>query len=259
MSRWLAGRRVVITRPEEQTGDLCERLLALGAEPILFPVIAIVPPEPGGPVDDAIARLADYDWLIFTSVNGVEYFWARLAELSSSVNENGRAGAIFQGKVAAIGPKTAEVLHSHGLAVHLVPGEYRAEAILDEIGDIAGQRILLPRADIARPALARGLRARGAQVDEVMAYRTVQAHPSPAAFEALRSGVDVLTFTSSSTVRHFVALTAGLDYGDPLIACIGPVTADTAHELGLRVDIVAEEYTIDGLVRALKDGLERDK
>jgi uroporphyrinogen-III synthase len=203
--------------------------------------------------------LADYNWLIFTSVNGVEYFWARLIELSPSVFPGGWAGAIFQGKVAAIGPRTAEMLRSHGLAVHLVPGEYRAEAILDEIGDVTGQRILLPRADIARPALARGLRTRGAQVDDVTAYRTVQGHPPPAAFEALRIGVDVLTFTSSSTVRHFVALTGGLDYGDPLIACIGPVTADTAHELGLRVDIVAEEYTIDGLLEALEDRLRREK
>jgi uroporphyrinogen-III synthase len=237
---------------------LGERLRALGAEPILFPVITILPPEAGGPLDEAVARLADYDWLIFTSVNGVEHFWARLTELVPAVRENGWPGAPFRGKIAAIGPKTAAELHSHGVAVDLMPEEYRAEAILDEIGDVAGLRILLPRADIARPALARGLRAAGAHVEEVTAYRTVQGHPPPAAFDILRAGVDVLTFTSSSTVRYFVALTDGLDYGDPLIGCIGPVTAATAHELGLHVDIVAKEYTVDGLLEALEDRLKRD-
>jgi uroporphyrinogen-III synthase len=159
-------------------------------------------------------------------------------------------------KIAAIGPATAEALHQRGALVHLMPAEYRAEAILDEIGDVAGQRILLPRADIARPTLADGLRALGAQVDEVAAYRTVAGVPPPPAFDALRAGVDVITFTSSSTARNFVALTAGLDYGDPLIACIGPVTATTARELGLHVDVVAKEYTIDGLLNALISNLQ---
>jgi uroporphyrinogen-III synthase len=117
---------------------------------------------------------------------------------------------------------------------------------------VAGLHILLPRADIARPVLADGLCALGARVDEVPTYHTVRGNPPQAAFDALLAGVDVITFTSSSTVRNFVALTDGLDYGDPLIACIGPVTAATARELGLHVDIVAEEYTIDGLLEALK-------
>jgi uroporphyrinogen-III synthase len=240
VSHWLKGRRVVVTRPESQAEELCSRLRALGAEPIEFPAIAIVPPEEAGGLERAIARLDGYDWVIFTSANGVEQFWARLA------------GKDFRGRVAAIGPATAEALRQRGIPVHLVPAEYRAEAILDEIGEVAGQRILLPRADIARPALADGLRAMGAQVDEVAAYRTVPGRPAPAAFDALRAGVDVVIFTSSSTVRNFVALTAGLDYGDPAIACIGPVTAATARELGLRVDAVAREYTIDGLLDSLK-------
>jgi uroporphyrinogen-III synthase len=154
--------------------------------------------------------------------------------------------------VAAIGPATAAALQQRGVRVDLTPGEYRAEAILDAIGDVAGQRILLPRADIARPDLALGLAARGAAVDEVVAYRTILAIPSQAVFESLRAGVDVITFTSSSTVRNFVALTAGMGYGDPLIACIGPVTAAAARDLGLRVDVTAEEYTIEGLVEALR-------
>jgi uroporphyrinogen-III synthase len=248
----LAGRRVVVTRPEDQGQELCQRLLALGAEPIQFPVIAIVPPEPDGPLDQAISRLAEYDWIIFTSVNGVEQFWARLTELRPWADEDRRPGLPFPGKVAAIGPKTAEALRSRGAGVQLMPEEFRAEAILDEIGEVDGQYVLLPRADIARPALAKGLRAMGAQVDEVTAYRTIRGQPPRTAFDALRAKVDIVTFTSSSTVRNFVALTQDLDYGDPLIVCIGPVTAGTARELGLRVDGMAKEYTIEGLLEALE-------
>jgi uroporphyrinogen-III synthase len=245
MTQELTGRRVVVTRPQDQSQKLCDRLQALGAEPIIFPVIAIAPPEPDGPLDHAIARLDSYDWIIFTSVNGVKYFWARLLEQPTQRSISGP-------KIAAIGPATAQALRQQGVSVHLMPAEYRAEAILDEIGDVAGLHILLPRADIARPVLADGLCALGARVDEVPTYHTVRGNPPQAAFDALLAGVDVITFTSSSTVRNFVALTDGLDYGDPLIACIGPVTAATARELGLHVDIVAEEYTIDGLLEALK-------
>ena len=247
MSHRLSGLRVVVTRPENQVDGMCNRLRALRAEPIEFPVISIAPAEAGGPLDRAIVQLDRFDWVIFTSVNGVEQFWARLVEVRTQ-SHNGP----IRGKVAAIGPATAAALRQRGVRVHLVPGEYRAEAILDEIGGVAGQRILLPRADIARPALAEGLRARGAKVDEVAAYHTVLGQPHPAAFDALRTGVDVITFTSSSTVRNFLRLTDGLDYGDPLIACIGPVTAATAREMGLHVDVVAKEYTIDGLLEALK-------
>jgi uroporphyrinogen-III synthase len=253
----LTGLRVVVTRPENQAQELCDRLRALGAEPVIFPTISIVPPEAGGPLDQSIARLPNYDWVIFTSVNGVKHFWARLVEAGRSSRADGEDELFIRGRVAAIGPATAEALRQRGVLAHLMPAEYRAEAIVDEIGDVAGQRILLPRADIARPALADGLRAKGAQVDDVPAYRTVRGEPPAAAFDVLRAGVDVVTFTSSSTVRNFVSLTQGLDFGDPLIACIGPVTAATARELGLRVDVTAEEYTVDGLLEAL-EVMERD-
>jgi uroporphyrinogen-III synthase len=247
----LTGLRVVITRPEGQSEALCEQLRALGAFPIAFPVIAITPPEPGGDLDRAITGIANYDWIIFTSVNGVEHFWARLTAMREQpgTDVNGIPG--FRGSAAAIGPRTAAALRQRGASVHLMPDEYRSEAILDAIGAVQGQRILLPRADIARRELANGLRALGARVDEVTAYRTVPAKPQAAAFEELRQGVDIITFTSSSTVRGFVALTAGISYGDPLVVCIGPVTADTALGLGLHVDAVAEEYTTDGLIEAL--------
>ncbi|PWH18230.1 MAG: uroporphyrinogen-III synthase [Ardenticatenia bacterium] len=252
MAKGLAGLRVVITRPETQSETLYERLCRAGAVPILFPVITIAPPEPGGALDHAIRRLSEYDWIIFTSVNGVQQFRTRLANLRevSVAQLQGIPG--FNGKVAAIGPKTAEALHRSGVTVHAVPSEYRAEAILDVLGGVQGMRILLPRADIARAELAVGLRERGAVVDEVAAYRTLPTTPPPHAFEQLRQGVDVVIFTSSSTVRHFVTLTRGIDYGDPAIACIGPVTAETARQSGLHVDIVAEEYTVDGLFRALE-------
>ena len=197
MAERLSGARVVITRPEGQLEPLCERLRTLGAEPIKFPVIAVADPIPGGDLDRAINHLTDYDWIIFTSVNGVEHFWARLASvLGKGVT---RTGGIpnFGGKIAAIGPATAAALAQHRIGVHLVPGEYRAEAILEAIGDVDGSRILLPRADIARADLAHGLRERGAHVDEVPAYRTVPATPPPEAFEELGRGVDIIAFTSS--------------------------------------------------------------
>jgi uroporphyrinogen-III synthase len=251
MTDCLKGCRIVVTRPENQSEALCERLHALGAEPIRFPVIAIAAPEPGGALDQALGRIGDYDWIIFTSVNGVEHFWTRLAARQGK-REAERVGlSNYRGMIAAIGPATAAALEHRGAAAHLMPTEYRAEAILDAIGDVDSLHILLPRADVARAELARGLRERGAHVDEVAAYRTVPATPSPSAFEELRRGVDILTFTSSSTVRNFVALTADLSYGDPLVACIGPVTADTARQVGLRVDMVAEDYTTEGLVDAL--------
>lgn len=247
MCHCLTGRRVVVTRAEGQVLGLVSHLRALGAEPVVFPVIAIAPPEVGGPLDRAIAQLERYDWVVLTSANGVEHFLTRLVEIKVSPRDH-----TIRGRVAAVGPATAAALRQRGVPVHLLPDEHRAEAILDEIGDVAGQRILLPCADIARPTLTKGLRALGAQVDRVTAYRNVLGKPIPAAYDALRAGVDVLTFTSSSSVRNFLALTQGLDYGAPLVACIGPVTAATARELGLRVNVVPEEYTIEGLVEKLK-------
>ena len=243
---------MVVTRPESQAQVLCDRLRALGAYPIKFPVIAIVPAEPGGGLDQAIEQMIRYDWIIFTSVNGVEHFWARMEAVGTSSN-TGETGILnFAGKVAAIGPATAVALRERGAVVHLMPDVYCAEAILDHIGNVADQCILLPRADIARPDLADNLRARGSHVYEVATYCTVSVTPPASAFDAVRRGVDVVTFTSSSTVRHFVKVTAELDYGHPLIACIGPVTAATARKFGLHVDTVAQEYTVDGLVEAMR-------
>ncbi len=242
----LAGWRVLVTRPAGQADDLVGRLRSLGAEPVVCPTIRIVPPPDWAPLDRALAQLGSYDWVIFTSVNGVRFVGERLAALGSS------AAALAGCRLAAIGPATRQALLDQGLSVALMPGKYVAEAILDEIGDVAGQRILLPRADIARKALAEGLQARGAQVDEAAAYSTV------AAAEDLPAGpVDVATFTSPSTVRNFLGLldaagqAAGAYLTGARVACIGPITARAALEAGLPVDIEASEHTVDGLVRAL--------
>jgi uroporphyrinogen III methyltransferase / synthase len=245
------GKRILVTRAREQASELSRQLAELGAEPIEFPVIQILPLEDYAPLDAALAQ--KYDWVIFTSVNGVKFLWERLMA-------RGHDARRFAGsRLAAIGPATAEELMHHGLRADFVPREYITEAILEQIGNVVGRRILLPRADIAREALEQGLRERGAIVDDVAAYRTVAIdvnHPLVQHIRALieHDEIDAITFTSSSTVRGLVA---ALNQKTEIInlrskiACIGPITAQTARELGLRVDVIAEEYTIQGLVNAL--------
>src|SRR5262245_47314601 len=163
----LSGKRIVVTRPAAQAGDLIARLRALGAEPIACPSIAIAPPADYAPLDAAIERLDSYDRLIVTSANGVRALLGRMAALGHDT------GLLQRLPIGAIGPATARALEQYGLQASFMPTAYVAEAILDQIGDVAGQRILLPRADIAREALADGLRTKGALVDEIAAYRTV--------------------------------------------------------------------------------------
>jgi uroporphyrinogen-III synthase len=259
--RPLQGKRIVITRPVAQAGDLIARLCALGAEPIACPAIAIAPLADYAPLDRAIARLAEYDRLLVTSANGVRALLERMAALGQD------AARLRRLAIGAIGPATARMLAEYGLQAGFVPTSYVAEAILHEIGDIAGQRILLPRADIARDALAVGLRAQGAFVDEIAAYRTVPGPGAPALAARLRvQEIDAITFTSSSTVRYLLdgLESAGLSRPDArvlllraAILCIGPITAATAREEGLRVDTIAREYTGDGLVAALVEWFAR--
>ena len=240
----LESRRILVTRSRAQAAELCERLAAQGATPIVFPTIEIAPLEDTTELDRAISNLAQYQWIVFTSVNGVKAFWQRLDVAGASLRP------IATRRIAAIGPATARALEQHQVKANLIPEEYVAEAIVESIGDVAGQHVLLPRAEIARQALALELQQRGAIVDEIAAYRTVPATPDPAGLAELKRGVDAIAFTSSSTVRNLVAL-AGDMTGEAAIVCIGPITADTARELGLRVDVVATDYTMDGLVAAL--------
>lgn len=245
----LSGKRILITRPRSQAADLEVLLEAEGARVILFPTIEIAPLDDTTRLDTALGDLAAgvYNWVIFTSVNGVEACRQQIARTGGSVPQ------IFtSARVAAIGPSTARALQALGIRVEFVPQEYVAERILDGLGQVAGQRILLPRAEIARPALAEALAQSGAQVDEIPVYHTLQAQPDPAGLAALREGVDMILFTSSSTVRNYVALTDG-QTGQARVACIGPITAGTARELGLAVDITAREYSMPGLVKALKE------
>lgn len=265
----LAGKRVVVTRARAQAAALCDRLAGLGACPIVLPTIEIAPLDDYDALDRAIRDLSQYQWVVFTSVNGVEFFWQRLALAGE--------GRLPRLQIAAIGPATARALEERGVRPALVPDEYVAEALAAAIGDAAGQRVLLPRAELAREALADELGRRGAIVHEVPAYQTLPAALDLRGLAELRRGVDAVTFTSSSTVRNFVALVSGQDsyvdaaairrlgpdgvpmpsLGAAIIACIGPVTAQTAREAGLPVDAVAATYTMDGLVTALVEYFAR--
>jgi len=247
--RPLFGKRILVTRSAEQAGDLTRLLLAAGAEPVELPLVQVLPVENPGDLDGALQRR--YDWIVFTSVNGVRAVWERLQAMGAD------ARALAGRRLCAIGPATAAELATHGLRADYVPEEYIAEAVVAGLGDVGRQRVLLPSSDIARDALAQGLRSRGAIVDKVAAYRTVAAPmgdpASQPAIQALEQGqIDALTFASSSAVRAFVQAGLWSRAGrKPLVACIGPVTANTARELGLPVDVVAAQYTIPGLVTAL--------
>jgi uroporphyrinogen III methyltransferase / synthase len=250
-NRPLFGQRVLVTRTREQASLLSARVRALGAEAIELPTIHIAPPEDWEELDRAISALPGYDWIVFTSVNGVDYFWQRLRSAGRD------ARALHGIHLAAIGPATAAALGDRGLQADYVPDEYVAEAIAAGLEAVRGKHILLPRADIARPALADLLRERGASVAEIGAYRTLQPEIDPEELHKLLARITVATFTSSSTVRNLASMArqAGLDLSQALahttVVCIGPITAGTARDLGLPVQVVAEEYTIDGLVKAL--------
>lgn len=247
----LSGKRIVVTRPRAQADGFAKQLEALGASTIAFPVIEIGQVEDTTSLDRALAKLSCYEWMVMTSVNGVEKVWERLDRLGlkDCFPENVH--------IAAIGPKTAEALRDHGVTPDFIPEEYVAEAIVPGMGDLRDQWVLLPRADIARPALAQAILESGGIAHEIAAYRTLPNQPDARALESLEAGVDLLTFTSSSTVRNFdrIVRDVGLDPlnlpGKPLVACIGPITAQTAQAQGFRVAIVATEYTTKGLCHAI--------
>ena len=319
----IEGKRILVTRSGEQAGVLSEKLRALGAIPIEFPMIRVVPPIDWQPVDEAVRRLCAweahavsyqtaqaarlpgagqeqpyYAWLVFTSANGVRYFFERVHTLGYD------SSAIRGTRVAAIGTATEASLGEHGISADLVPGEFVAEGLVAALVEdaekrgesLAGKRVLLARAAEARSTLPMGLQEAGASVEDVAVYRTVPVsgddETGRQVLRMLREGqVDVLTFTSSSTVRNFVQWVndnlvddreeePGRPQGTPVqytmpahrddsgraslvgalmqrwnpdmaVACIGPVTARTARELGLQVQIEARESTIDGLIEGI--------
>jgi uroporphyrinogen III methyltransferase/synthase len=246
-ARPLFGRRVIVTRAREQASGLVERLHELGAATVELPVIEIAEPADGGAALRGAARLVGtYDWVTFTSANAVVRFFAALGEVGADTR------ALGGRRVAAIGPGTADALASAGVRPDLVPERFVAESLLEAFPPGPG-RVLLPRAAVARDALPGGLAERGYTVDVVEAYRTVVGRPSAEALVAAATA-SAVTFTSSSTVTNFLAMAGDVPV-PPMVACIGPITADTARAAGLTVDVVAAEHTIDGLVTALVGAL----
>jgi uroporphyrinogen III methyltransferase/synthase len=250
--RPLFGKRIVVTRSRDQASELVDRLNRLGGEVLEFPTIRIEPPLDIQPIQNAIKQLQKYNWIIFTSVNGVESFFEQL----HTANRDARC--FSSAKVCAIGPATAGRLQKFGITADLIPPRFVAESIvetLSEIDDLAGKRILLARGDIARAGLPQSLKKLGAAVDEIIAYRTIADDSSTDGItDAIKQdSIDWITFTSSSTVRNFFKrIDAKLLSGKKLrLASIGPITSDTIKEVGLSVDVEAEEYTIIGLVNAV--------
>ena len=243
----LFGRRVVVTRARVQAGALGARLRELGAEVIELPAIEIRDLDDYSALDAAIERLEDYDWLIFTSVNGVEHFLRRLDHSRRDLRS-------IRGRLAAIGPATAAHLRQLHLKVDVVPNDFVAESLLAAFApyEMAGRRVLIPRAQAAREILPEQLRARGAKVDVAPAYRTmVPEEAAGRVAEAFSRRPDWITFTSSSTVTNFVRAAGKQVLEGVRIASIGPVTSGTVRSYGLTVDAEAQPYTIDGLVAAL--------
>ena len=256
----LFGRCLVVTRPRAQAAGFIDALTDLGADVLPCPTIEIVPPASWAPLDAAIDRLASYDWLVLTSVNGVAMFFDRLRERQRDVR------ALHRARIAAVGSETAAAIAARGLQVDVVPEEFRAEAVAEAMraAGVAGARILLPRAAVAREILPAMLRDAGATVDEVPAYETIapRGDLSELRDRLARRAVDLVTFTSSSTVRNFVAL-IGADAG-PLLAgvraaCIGPITADTAHAAGLEVVVQPATYTIAAFTTAIETYLRKPR
>ena len=236
--RPLAGKRIVVTRPESRS--LAEALERLGAEVSIVPLIEIRPVEDPRALDAAVENLRDYDWVVFTSVNGVAAVGERLSGI-------GHRAA----RVAAVGPVTAEAVRALGVEPSFV-AQRASEDIAAGLGQLDGARVLLPQADIADPRLAEELRGRGATVDAVVAYRTVQVEPALWGALPLRIA-DAIILASGSAVRSLASIAVSLDgLGDStLLVCIGPKTASVAREVGLPVGLVADETTAEGIIRAL--------
>ncbi len=249
----LTGLRVLVTRPEGQAASLTHLLTQDGAIPVEVPLISIRPCDDAhGVIQRTLESLPDYHWLVFTSVNGVQVFFHRLSRLGLTPE------ALHKHSIAAIGPATAQSLRDHGIDVDLVPAEHSTAGMVQAMQrfDLQAKRILLPRASEGSPNLPPSLEAFGAQVDDLSLYRTeIRQDAATRLLEGFRRGLDAATFTSPSTVRAMVTVLAGhVELLTPVVlACIGPVTANAARQAGLAVHVVASEYTVTGLVQALRE------
>lgn len=251
MSARLTGRTILVAASEDRVPRLAAALAERGATPIPFPTVRIVPPPDMGPFDEAIRRWRVYDWVVFTSTNGVHAVVARARALG--VDLRSRAGA-----VAAVGPATKAAAEAAGLVVRAMPDEYVTAAIADALGDVCGRSVLLPRSSIARRDLAEDLRERGANVREVSAYEAVPAAPDLAALRAAPR-IDLVLFTSASAARNLAKILPEAELerlrSTAEAACIGPVTAEAARDLGFRVAVVAPEHTLPGLVDMVEEAV----
>lgn len=254
----LFGKRILITRTREQASELVRQIEDLGGEAYEFPVIDITMPGPEKllETEKALQRLNDYDWVFFTSVNGVEYFFKHLERMGEDIR------SLHKAKIAAVGPATKEALRKYGISAEKLPDRFQAEGLFDSFGDImhSGQQVLMPRGNLARPWLSDVLQDRGLQVTEAVMYETVPTQEEDDELLNLieKGCIDAVTFTSSSTVSNLVSVLKRMGLDDPVqalgtvaTACIGPVTAKTAEDAGLNVEILAEEATIDSLVQAI--------
>jgi len=250
MEGGLEGRTVLLVGTEVRVAALARALADSGAILLPFPTVRISPPTDPRPLDEALRRWTSYDWVVFTSSNGVDQVIARAGSLGVPLRADGGP------KIAAVGPATMEAAEAAGLLVQAMPSEYLTDAIADAIGTVEGRRILLPRSSLARRSLADILRARGAHVDEVDAYDSLAASPDPSRL-GRAPRVDLVVLTSASAVRNLASILPPSTFerirATAVAACIGPVTAEAARELGLRVAVVAEEHTVPGLVRSLQD------
>ncbi len=252
--RPLEGKRVVITRPVEQSDEFASLLSALGGKPVKFPVIAVAPPDSWDAADRAIDNLNGYGWVIFTSVNGVRSFIGRLIDREKDIKE-----AFYGVKICTVGSKTADTVEQYGLRVDFVPEEFRAEAIAEgfrKIGTV-GEKILIPRAQTGREILPEELTQMGMKVDVIPTYQVVPRNIDASWLKAMLKNreIDVVTFTSGSCVRNFIEFLGSEEYKILLtgvkIACISPVTAEAVSKYGLKADIVPARYTVEDLTEAI--------
>ena len=258
--RTLSGVRILVGRARHQAGALSKELRKLGANVLEIPFIEIRPPRSFKPLDAVLTNLTAYDWLILTSVNGVDAMWDRLKKLRLTKR------SLNHMRIAAIGPATKKAIEKRGLKVHIVPEEYVAESVVKSLrNQVKGMKVLLVRAKVARDVIPQELRKAGAEVDVFEAYETVVPTSSRARLRSVLNNSkrrpDVITFTSSSTVKNFVALLGSngrsrhgrraLQLEGITLASIGPVTSATLRELELNADLEAAEYTIPGLIQAI--------
>lgn len=252
----LFGQRILVTRAENQSQELAQRISELGGEPIEFPVLRMVPPMDWSPLDRSLENCDAYDWMIFTSINGVKYFFQRMKEKQVDIRK------LVNAKIAVIGPKTKQALEEKGLIVDVMPKEYVTEALLETLRPLvsAGETILHPRARIARNLLREELEKWGCKVDAVDAYDTVVAgEDAELVVKQLRGRqIHIITFMSASAVRNFIQVIAEVDPSwkellkNVKVVCIGPIAAKMADKIGLTVDAIADPYTIEGLIGALR-------